>query len=140
TAWYAGSAFLLILAATGFLYWALVTTLDSEDDQNLEDKVHILRVFISERPHDAATLKQKAQWESTASNHAQSHMRTLDKCERPFVYNPDKKQDLSPGMYLSAAASDAEPGKCLQIRSTSEKTFLMLAAHASTGNATGTDH
>ena len=40
TAWYAGSAFLLLAAATGFLYWALVRNLDQEDDQHLANQVH----------------------------------------------------------------------------------------------------
>jgi hypothetical protein len=33
SAWYAGSAFLLLLAGTSFLYWELVQSFDTEDDQ-----------------------------------------------------------------------------------------------------------
>src|SRR5437763_16320718 len=79
TAWYAGSAFLLILAATGFLYWALLTNLDREDDQYLADKVEILRAFMRDKPHDAAPLKQEAEWESAVSQHAQFAVRILEK-------------------------------------------------------------
>ena len=71
TAWYAGTTFLLILAATGFLYWALLTNLDREDDEFLTDKVHILRTFMRDRPHDATPLRQEAEWEWAASQHAQ---------------------------------------------------------------------
>ena len=39
TLWYAGSAFALILVATGYLYWALVQQLDEEDDEWLAGKV-----------------------------------------------------------------------------------------------------
>ena len=35
TAWYAGSAFVLVVAATGFLYWASIRNIDHEDDQVL---------------------------------------------------------------------------------------------------------
>ena len=54
TAWYAGSAFLLLLGATSFLYWALVANLDREDDQILADKVHLLRGIFRDRPEDMA--------------------------------------------------------------------------------------
>src|SRR5437762_219344 len=42
TAWYTASAFVLILLATGFLYWVLYSNLEREDDQYLADKVRIL--------------------------------------------------------------------------------------------------
>ena len=39
TAWYAGSALVLILAATGFLYWVLATSFDAEDRHTLANTV-----------------------------------------------------------------------------------------------------
>src|SRR5260370_1622662 len=78
TAWYAGSAFLLILAATGVLYWALLTNLDREDDQYLADKVHILRAFLRDNPHAVAPLKHEAEWAWASSQHAQFSVRILD--------------------------------------------------------------
>src|SRR5215471_6218697 len=78
TAWYAGSAFLLILGATGFLYWALVTNLDREDDQFLADKVQILRVLLRDRPGDAAALKQEVEWPPAARQQTSIYVRILD--------------------------------------------------------------
>src|SRR5215468_1070759 len=94
TAWYAGTAFLLILAATGFLYWALVTNLDREDDAFLADKVHILRLFMRDRPHDATPLKQEAEWEWAASQHAQFYVRILDENGQPVVETPGMGEHL----------------------------------------------
>src|SRR6266852_4768634 len=99
TAWYAGSAFLLILAATGFLYWALVNNLNREDDQYLADKVHILRVFIREKPHDPTPLKQEAEWEGAVSQHAQFYVRILDESGRPIVETPGMREDLPPDAF-----------------------------------------
>src|SRR5947209_15192965 len=110
TAWYAGSAFLLILAATGFLYWALVTNLDREDDQYLADKVHILRTFLREKPHDATPLRQEAEWEWAASQHAQFSMRILDERGRSIVETPGMVEDLAPDVFPAAGRTDAEPG------------------------------
>jgi two-component system heavy metal sensor histidine kinase CusS len=61
TAWYAGSAFALVLAATGFLYWALAAHLDRQDDQFLVEKVHSLEAILRDRPRDTATLRREAQ-------------------------------------------------------------------------------
>lgn len=59
TLWYAGSAFLLVLVATGYLYWALVRQLDREDDQFLADKVAAVRAVLDARPGDGAALKRE---------------------------------------------------------------------------------
>src|SRR5947207_6012028 len=102
TAWYAGSAFLLILAATGFLYWVLVANLDREDDQYLADKVRILRAFLREKPHDATPLRQEAEWEWAASQHAQFYMRILDEHGRSIVETPSMVEDLAPDVFPAA--------------------------------------
>lgn len=63
-AWYAGSAFFLLLACTGFLYWKLVQSSDAEDDQYLAEKANTLRELLHE--HDFRTLKWEVEGESTA--------------------------------------------------------------------------
>ncbi|HLJ92476.1 MAG TPA: heavy metal sensor histidine kinase [Gemmataceae bacterium] len=133
TAWYAGSAFLLILAATAFLYWALVANLDREDDQYLADKVRILRAFIRDKPHDAAPLKQEAEWEWAASQHAQFCVRILDGTGRPIVETPGMQADLSPDLFPAPSAADAEPDRGVEIDSPSGKSFRVLAARATVG-------
>src|SRR5260370_38666858 len=85
TAWYAGSAFLLILAATGFLCWALVSNLDREDDQFLADKVRLLRALLRDRPEDLRALRQEAEWEWAASQYAQFSVRVLDESGQPII-------------------------------------------------------
>lgn len=130
TAWYAGSAFLLILAATGFLYWALVSNLDREDDQFLADKVHILRLFIREKPHDITPLVQEAEWEWAASQHAQLSVRILDADGRAVVETPGMGEELAPTLFPTPADADAEPGTGVEIRSRAGKSFRILAARA----------
>src|SRR5438552_1113220 len=71
TAWYAASAFTLVVVATGFLYWVLVADLDRETDESLADQVHILRKLLLDRPEDKAALVQEVEWEWAARHHAQ---------------------------------------------------------------------
>jgi two-component system, OmpR family, heavy metal sensor histidine kinase CusS len=63
SAWYAGSAFLLLVAGTGFLYWELVQSSNEEDDQYLAEKANTLRKLISES--DFRTLKWEVEGESS---------------------------------------------------------------------------
>ena len=46
TAWYTGSALVLILAATGFLYWVLAASFDAEDRRALANTVADLRLVL----------------------------------------------------------------------------------------------
>src|SRR5438445_13817397 len=75
TVWYAGSAFLLILGATGFLYWALLTNLDREDDEFLADRVRVLRALLRDRPGDEAALRRAVAGEQGARPEAQTLVR-----------------------------------------------------------------
>src|SRR5260370_12264234 len=88
TAWYAGSAFLLILAATGFLYWALDANLDREDDQFLADKVHLLRVLLRDRPDDFAALRHEVQGDWAVRQSAQIYVRIMDQDGRLILETP----------------------------------------------------
>src|SRR5260370_6230054 len=63
SAWYTVSAFLLLAAGTGFLYWELVQSSDAEDDQYLSEKANTLRKLVNER--DFRTLKWEVEGESS---------------------------------------------------------------------------
>jgi two-component system heavy metal sensor histidine kinase CusS len=59
TLWYAGSAFALLLVATGYLYWALASQLEHEDDEWLAAKAADVRHLIETRQGDEATLRRE---------------------------------------------------------------------------------
>jgi two-component system heavy metal sensor histidine kinase CusS len=61
TLWSAASSFLLVLGATGFLYWALHANLDREDDQHLANKVHTLKQMLREHPEGSDALRREVQ-------------------------------------------------------------------------------
>lgn len=137
TAWYAGSAFVLILAATGFLYWDLVTHLDHADDQFLADKVHILRLFLREKPHDITPLRQEAEWESAASEHAQFYVRILDANGDPVIETPGMDKELASAVFPAAVGPDAEPERAVAILSHGGRSFRIMAARAVSGRPEG---
>src|SRR5437764_12440605 len=75
-AWYAGTAFLLVLLATAFWYWVLATNLDREDDDLLADKVQALRVVLRDSP-DVRWLRDEVERESASRQHVRFYIRIL---------------------------------------------------------------
>ncbi len=110
TAWYAGSAFALILVATSFLYWALAASLDQEDDATLARKVQILRAVLRDRPGDLAALRQEAAPGGEGGPHADVYLRLLDDDGRAAVETPGMAEILPPTVFPPPIGVAAEPG------------------------------
>jgi two-component system heavy metal sensor histidine kinase CusS len=64
TLWYAGSAFALLLVATGYLYWALASQLEHEDDAWLAAKAADVRHLIETRQGDEAAIRREVSTET----------------------------------------------------------------------------
>src|SRR6185369_8816096 len=91
TLWYALSAFLLILSATGYLYWALARNLDREDDGTILDQIQILRVLLRDHPEDSAGIRQEIEVESSARQHARMFIRILNAEGKIMAETPGMK-------------------------------------------------
>ena len=67
TVWYSVFALLLLLAATGYLSWALLANLDEEDDQFLLERVGRVRDVLDRSRLDSAALQGEVE-SLTATN------------------------------------------------------------------------
>jgi hypothetical protein len=101
----------LLAAATGFLYWALVSNLDREDDEFLADKVHVLRALLRERPGDSRMLEEEVQWEPAARRYGQVYVRVLDREGKLILETPGMGPLLPPDVFPDPGAADGEPGR-----------------------------
>jgi two-component system heavy metal sensor histidine kinase CusS len=126
TAWYAGSAFALVLAATGFLYWASVSNLDHEDDQLLGDRVRELRAVMVKRPGDVAAIRQEVE-EEWEAHERRVHMRIIDEGGRVLVETPGMDHLLPSSAFPGPAA---ELGQGADMDSTTGGLYRVLAVHA----------
>jgi two-component system heavy metal sensor histidine kinase CusS len=124
TAWNASSGFALVLAATGFLYWASVNNLDREDDQLLGDRVRVLRAVMLNRPGDLEALRQELAEEWEAHQRTQVHMRILDPDGRVVVESPGMSRLLPAASFPVPAA---EPDRGADIASATGASFRVLA-------------
>jgi two-component system, OmpR family, heavy metal sensor histidine kinase CusS len=70
TLWYAGTAFLLLLAATGFLYHALGESLAGADDQYLSERVAFLRELLRDHADDYEELRREVQGTEVRDPHS----------------------------------------------------------------------
>src|SRR5262245_41653344 len=109
TAWYAGTGFLLILLATGFLYWVLATNLDREDDELLADRAEILRVFLAERPDGIKALQEELELERTAHQHTRFLVRILDGAGRTVLESPGMTEALPAEAFPNATVRREPP-------------------------------
>lgn len=99
TAWYAGSAFVMIASAVGFLYWDLVHSLDREDDNQIADQVRVLRDLLADRPDDLTRVRQEAEQEFQSRQHTQVYVRLLDANGRVLVETPGMARLLGPEFF-----------------------------------------
>jgi two-component system heavy metal sensor histidine kinase CusS len=131
TAWYAGSAFALILVTTGFLYWALVQNLDREDEQALRDPVRQWRTLLHTVPADPATIREKAAWVWAAQPRL-VYVRILDAAGAIVAETPDMATLLPPVVFPRPAAAGSEPTNEIDHRADG-KPFRLVAAEAKVG-------
>lgn len=79
TIWYSASAFLLLLAATGYLYWALLVNLDQEDDESLMDQQTRIRAILDQSPFDPGALRREVDSVTAADRQLSLHVRVFDR-------------------------------------------------------------
>jgi two-component system heavy metal sensor histidine kinase CusS len=137
TAWYAGSAFLLLLGATGFLYWALIANLDREDDQILADKVHLLRTLLRDRPEDTQSLKREIEEEWAARQAGTIYVRILDEAGGLVLETPGMAGALGGQPFPEAGLAEGSPPAGTEVWTPAGRSFRVVAARATLGPVGG---
>jgi two-component system heavy metal sensor histidine kinase CusS len=130
TAWYAGSAFLVVLGATGFLYWALTSNLDREDDEGLLDEARFLAAAWHDRPGDAVA-RQETEGLSAGRRYAPLFVRVLDEEGRVVAETPGLGDALPPAAFPPPAGGDT--GRGVEVASPSGRSFRALAVRGGPG-------
>jgi two-component system heavy metal sensor histidine kinase CusS len=123
--WYGLSAFALVLAATGTLYWVLATNLYQEDVSNLSDNLDNARLLwrlsspgqLPQSPISPAFLDHRGQPEI--------YLRVLDRDARTLVETPGLSDEIAP----PETAELVDGGRRTAI-SRSGKSFLTLMIRA----------
>lgn len=138
TAWYAVSAFLLVVGATIFLYWILVANLGRKDELMLANKVHILRKVLSDRPEELAALRQEVEYQRNERGRMTILVRVLDRNLRLVLESPG--MDAEAPVEVFPAAVSGEPQGAVTIDAPSGRSFRIIAADAVAGSSSTPTH
>jgi two-component system, OmpR family, heavy metal sensor histidine kinase CusS len=131
TLWYTGSAFVLVLTAVGFLYWALVTTLEHEDDQYLLDKANMVLGALRDAPGDLRELRAEIDRESGIRPTAQLYLRVLDADGRTLAATRDMDKLLPANKFAAAVPLDHAANQATEIQSAPNRLYRVIALHSS---------
>ena len=133
TVWYALSAFTLIFAATGFLYWVLATNLEREDIRVLKDNLNNVRLLVQSSLPDALPDGKDRQPNLTAKPPPQIYFRIMDQRGRTVLETPGMSQELPTPAATDLAALGSGGEISREAVSSSGKLFQTLAARVAGG-------
>ncbi len=113
TVWYAGSALVLILAATGFLYWVLATSFDAEDRRTLASTAADLRLLLRASPGELSLPEAGAAIAGPVFRQPQAiWVRIIDAEGRTLLETPSMAAELPvsalPALALVEAGRDID--------------------------------
>src|SRR5690242_4419081 len=99
TAWYVGSSFVILVAATVFLYVTLEVNLRHAQDQFLTEKIGVLRRLLQERMDDKDEWKLREEVEETWAprQYERVYARVLNPHGDIMAKSPQMSSLLAPG-------------------------------------------
>ncbi|AGK59749.1 heavy metal sensor signal transduction histidine kinase [Hyphomicrobium denitrificans 1NES1] len=96
TTWYALSTFMLIFAATGFLYWVLATNLQKEDDGALQDNLNNAQLMLRSSASGLPSGRHEVEPVWSSERRPEIYIRLLDGNARTIVETPGMPEELPP--------------------------------------------
>lgn len=123
SAWYAGSAFFLLVTATGFLYFVLVHSFDLEDNQYLFEKVRSLEILLRDRPPKADTVVWEIEGESSAHPSIRVLSRVLSATGNVVVETEGMSRELPRDFFPPPVTLDESAPNGIEARTANGRTF-----------------
>jgi len=135
TAWYAAASFAIVLGATIFLYWTVVSGMARQDDQFLWNKVHVLRTLLQADPNDKGQITQEIGEDVNGPQKAYARIVSLD--GGSLYEPPEMVRELGADAFPSPVGPADEPRAGTEIRSRSGKPFRTVSALAARSGRDG---
>src|SRR5690242_17515008 len=137
SAWYACSAFLLLLTATGFLYFILVRNFKWEDNEYLVEKVGSLQTLLRDHPRQFDTVEWEVQEESSVSPSIRVLSRVISSNGKIVVETNGMARELPLASFPEPAAANSPLPSGREIHTASGKTFRVLSTQVPEAAGTG---
>lgn len=107
TAWYTTASFLLVAAATLFLYYGISASLKRISEQMLADELDVCRALVKQRSGDAHALHEEVEIDSAIRRYQRFYVRVLDENGKALATTPGMDRQMTSS---DIAAADAEAG------------------------------
>jgi two-component system heavy metal sensor histidine kinase CusS len=137
TLWFFLSSFALVLAATGYLYWALARNLDREDDHFLTDRARGVLALLRERPTDQEAIRKQIAWAGAALTESTIYLRVLKDDGQVVAETPGMADRLPSSVFAPAQADLGDALSGTNHRSGSGRWFRVLAVQTPIDAARG---
>ena len=128
TAFYAGSAFLIVLLATGILYWAMVRSVDAEDDRTLADRARLLQSILNTVPLEKSAIEQEVNESWQTRQEVLIFMRVFGADRRLIAESPGMSTLLPATVFPPPVIV---PGAGLNVEISDAKAFRLMTVGAS---------
>lgn len=125
SAWHIASTFLLLAAATGFLYWALVRGFQGEDDHHLAEKINVLGALLADPVRNARMIAWEVEVESATHPGARLLSRILGRDGRLTTETSGMSSELPAALFPAPHRS----GQGVSVESAG-KGYRLMAAEA----------
>lgn len=130
TIFYAGSAFLIVLLATGYLYWAMVRNVDLEDDRTLADKVNLMQALICARSPSDSAIQQEVTESWQVRQQTIVFIRAIAADGRTIAESPEMGTVLPAALFPPPVN---EPAHGMNVETSSQSYRLMAVGSAAQG-------
>jgi two-component system heavy metal sensor histidine kinase CusS len=132
TAAYALAGLFLVFSATASLYLVLLTELEKSTDLFLDDKLHVLRTILRERPDDWDALREEVELESAARRYEQFYIRLLDERNKPLLMTPGMAEELDLSQF--ARQPQSRPEVAIHMKGRHGQAFRVTTTTAPVGS------
>ncbi|HVV70911.1 MAG TPA: heavy metal sensor histidine kinase, partial [Verrucomicrobiae bacterium] len=132
---YVASTVLLLVLASGFLYWVLARNLEREHSFFVANKIQALRLVLNEHANDASILSSEVELEPSAVQPARYYIRMLDAKRAVAVETRDMKDQVPVDVFPAPVQATAIPAAGTRWSSPGGSVFLLMSALSPTGAA-----
>lgn len=128
---YTLSAFVMLIISTLFLYRVLVSGLETEDNEFIDDKIHVLQDILQKNPYNVEALKEEIKWERASLGSSQYYIRILDEKGHTLIETPGMDNIINASLFPHLT-NDRDPPKEIKWRSPQGRAYFLKTAWAET--------
>jgi two-component system, OmpR family, heavy metal sensor histidine kinase CusS len=119
----------MLFAATGFLYWVLVSDLAKADNRFLRDKLQVLRAILREHGEELEGLEEEV------NSVGAYYIRVLDRSQHSLIETPDMALRLPGFLFPDPVGAFELPHSGVKRTLGNGRSYLLISAWTDTGGA-----